>query len=40
MKNMWDLENFNKMEVYIDVPYDKKEEAKKLKCRWDPDEKS
>ena len=22
---------------YLDVPFDKKDEAKKIKCRWDPD---
>ena len=34
------MKNFNKVKVYIDVPYAKKEEAKKLKCKWDPDDKS
>ena len=33
------MKNFNEVKVYIDVPYAKKEEAKKLKCIWDPDDK-
>ena len=32
---MTDLKLFTP-EYYLDVPFDKKDEAKKLKCRWDP----
>jgi hypothetical protein len=33
------LEKFNKVRIYINVPYALKEEAKKLKARWDSDKK-
>ena len=29
----------NKEKIYLDVPFAKKDEAKKLGCRWDPDKK-
>ena len=32
--------NFNKVIVYIDVPFNRKDEAKKYGARWSPDSKS
>ena len=40
MKYDFRFVNFNKIKVYIDVPFDRKDEAKKYKTRWDPDCKS
>ena len=37
--NIFDLGNFNRVKVYIDVPYEKRKEAKRWKCRWDSNEK-